>query len=151
MTVPSQATIRPARAVDLACIQGIEAAAFEPARRSSRRALRRALHSSFQKILVAEIDDEVAGFVVLWPFRQTWRVYNLATHPAHRDQGVGKRLLQAALAAAQQAGARRVVLEARATGHLVDYYQRLGFRAQARLPNYYAQGQDALRMELSLS
>jgi ribosomal protein S18 acetylase RimI-like enzyme len=40
------------------------------------------------------------------------------------------------------------VLEARATGHLVDYYQRLGFRAQAWLPDYYAQGQDALRMEL---
>lgn len=151
MTAPRRLRIRPARAADLACIQGIEAAAFEADRRSSRRALQRALSSSFQKVLVAEVAGQVAGFLILWPFRHTWRVYNLATHPAWRNQGVARRLLQAVQASATDAGARRVVLEAHARGNLVDYYQRLGFQARARLPDYYAQGQDALRMELNLS
>lgn len=143
--------IRAAVPADLPAIEAIEEAAFEPSRRSSRRVLRRALGSAFQRVMVVEVDGAVAGYLVLWPHPRTWRIYNLATAPAWRGRGLAGRLIAAAVAAARAAGARRVVLECRDEPGLVGFYEARGFRAAATLPDYYAQGEHALRMALPLA
>ena len=107
--------IRPARTEDLEAILAIESRAFEAARRSSRVTLRRALRSPFQRVLVLEGTTveggaAVAGYVVVWPHRRTWRVYNIASDPAWRNQGVGGALLGTVIAEARRTGAERVVL-----------------------------------------
>ncbi|MEQ8860323.1 MAG: GNAT family N-acetyltransferase [Pseudomonadales bacterium] len=140
--------IRAATAADLAAIRRIEAEAFEPSRRSSNRSLRRALVSAFQQILVLDSAGSLAGYLILWPYRHTWRIYNLATDPEQRNQGIAGRLLGAAVDQARAAGARRVVLECRVDPALVRYYERRGFALAERLPDYYAEGEDALRMVL---
>lgn len=142
--------IRRAVLRDLEVLAAIEAAAFEPVRRSSRRALRRALSSAFQRVLVAELDGRVAGMMVLWPYRHTWRIYNLATHPDFRHRGVAGALLARAVAEARAAGARRLSLESRDEPGLVGYYLRRGFSVRARLDDYYGPGQHAVRMALPL-
>ena len=141
---------------DLDAILAIEARAFEPARRSSRETLRRALRSAFQRVLVlegstAEGGAAVAGYVVIWPRRRTWRIYNIASDPAWRNQGVGGTLLGAAIAEATRAGAERMVLEARREPALVRFYEQRGFRIRRELPDYYARGGHAIRMELPLT
>lgn len=133
----------------------IEAAAFEPARRSSRRSLVRALGSPFQRVLVLEARQgtrpwRVAGYVIVWPFRHVWRIYNLASDPAWRQQGIGGTLLSAAAQAAQQAGATRLVLEARREAELLRFYDRRGFRVTRELPDYYAPGEHAVRLAMPL-
>jgi len=142
--------IREAVPADLTAIGRIEAAAFEPSRRSSRRSLNRALNSAFQRVLVAELDRALAGYLIYWPYRRTWRIYNLATDPAYRNRGVAGALLAAAVDRARMAGAGRVVLESRDSVALLDYYTSRGFRAQRRLPDYYAQGEAAVRLALDL-
>lgn len=138
--------IRPAGPEDLSEIVRIEEAAFEPSRRASRASLARALRSEFQRVLVFQDGGTVAGYVILWPYRHTWRIYNLATDPERRNRGVAGTLLAAAVATARHHGARRLVLESRATPELVGYYQARGFRVERRLADYYAPGEDAVRM-----
>ncbi len=145
------AGIRAAGPGDLAAIEAIETEAFEPSRRSSRRVLRRALGSAFQRVLVMELDGAVAGYLVFWPYRHTWRIYNLATAPAWRGRGVAGRLITAVVDAARAAGARRVVLESRDEPGLVGFYEARGFRAARALPDYYSSGGHALRMVLDLA
>jgi ribosomal protein S18 acetylase RimI-like enzyme len=137
-------------AADLAAIARIEATAFEPSRRSSARSLERALASTFQRVLVAELDGALAGYLIYWPYRHTWRIYNLATDAAFRNRGVAGALLAAAVDRARAAGARRVVLESRESAALLDYYAARGFRAEKCLPDYYAKGEAAVRMALEL-
>jgi ribosomal protein S18 acetylase RimI-like enzyme len=142
--------IRTARLQDLDAIMAIETAAFEPVRRASRRSLRRALHSAWQCVMVCESGGRVAGYAILWPYRHTWRLYSVAIDPAAQGQGIGSRLLVAAIAAARAAGASRMQLEARATPDLLRLYRLHGFNEVARLPDYYAPGDDAVRMRLGL-
>jgi len=143
--------VRPAVPADLAAIARIEAAAFEPARRSSFRSLEHALASTFQRVLVAELDGAVAGYLIYWPYRRTWRIYNLATDPAFRNRGIAGTLLAAAVDRAREADAARVVLESRESAALLDFYVGRGFRPEKRLPDYYAKGQAAVRMARSLA
>jgi [ribosomal protein S18]-alanine N-acetyltransferase len=142
--------VRVATPADLQAILAIEQAAFEPVRRSSRAALRRALRSRFQRVLVLEIAGAVAGYVVLWPFRRSWRVYNLAAHPGYRNQGVGGALLAAGVDSAREAGARCVVLESREEPNLLRFYEQHGFTRRQRLADYYAPGEHAVRLEHAL-
>jgi hypothetical protein len=56
-------------------------------------------------------------------------VQNLGITPLHRGRGLGKRLMQQALAGFKEAGMRRVYLEVTAQNRAaVELYQRLGFR-----------------------
>ncbi len=142
--------VRSARADDLAAILRIENEAFEPSRRSSTDSLRRALRSGFQRVLVLEIAGDVAGYLILWPHRRTWRVYNLAADPRRQSRGVGSALLAAAVAQAERGGAEWVVLECRDDPVLLEFYQRRGFRARGRLSDYYSKGEHAVRMEMRL-
>ena len=101
-------------------------------------------------MLVIELDGVVAGYLVFWPHRHTWRIYNLATAPAWRGRGLAGRLIAAVVHAARAAGARRVVLESRDEPGLVGFYEARGFRAVRTLPDYYSSGEDAVRMALDL-
>ena len=142
--------VRAATPADLGAIRDIELAAFEPSRRSSTRSLRRTLRSPFQRVQVAELEARVAGFVIVWPYRHTWRIYNLATDPRWRNRGVAGTLLGAVEREARGRGARRLVLESQPGGALERFYQQRGFRVAERLRDYYAAGLDAVRMELML-
>lgn len=142
--------IRRATPDDLDAVLAIEEDAFEPSRRSSRASLRRALTSFFQRVWVLELDGALAGYVIVWPFRHTWRIYNLASDARFRNRGVGGALVSAVATEAQRAGARRLVLESRLDPGLLGFYERRGFRIAGRLVDYYAPGEDAARMVMAL-
>jgi [ribosomal protein S18]-alanine N-acetyltransferase len=142
--------IRLARPSDLDSIVAIERLAFDPVRQSSRRALRRALESPRQRVLVCELDGRVVGFAILWCFPHTWRIYNVAIDPGVQRRGIGSKLLGATISAARAAGAEFLQLEARAEPDLVRLYRSHGFVERARLADYYASGDDAVRMRLDL-
>ncbi len=63
-----------------------------------------------------------------------------------RRRGVGSALLAHVLAEVRARGGRKLYLDTGAHGYeaAVAFYLRHGFQEEARLPDYYAEGEDAL-------
>ena len=75
----------------------------------------------------------------------------VVVHPAHRREGIARRLIAAGMEWAEQVGARRVLLEVEERNSpAIRLYEDLGFTVLARRKNYYGSGLDALVMELPL-
>lgn len=99
---------------------------------------------------VAEVDGQVVAMLVLWLTVDEAHIATIATHPDFRQQGIGERLMVAALQSAREEGARTAFLEVRA-GNLAaqNLYRKYGFVVSGRRPAYYKDnGEDALLMTL---
>lgn len=110
------------------------------------------LHKPYARVLVAELQGEVVGYLCCWFVVDEVQILNLAVHPGCRRHGVAKALLQAMLAAARHAGMRSVSLEVR-RGNMPAraLYQQFHFAQVAVRPRYYADGEDALLLVCDLS
>lgn len=79
-----------------------------------------------------------AGFVVVRTAADECEILMVGVVRDCRRTGVGRRLMEAALAAAAGAGARRAFLEvAEDNGPARAFYASLGFAAAGRRPGYY--------------
>ncbi|GAB4415307.1 MAG: ribosomal protein S18-alanine N-acetyltransferase [Anaerolineales bacterium] len=102
---------------------------------------------------IAEIDNRLAGMLILWLIVDEAHIATIATHPQFRRMGVGSQLLENALQSALAEGARKAVLEVRA-GNLAAQamYQKFGFVEDGRRPRYYKDNhEDAVLMSLDLA
>ena len=105
--------IRPARAGDAVAIAALDAATWSfdvtPSPRSS-------VPSSIDGMLVAEDGGEIVGYVAvgratrLESNRHVADIRGLAVAPDHQGRGLGRALVEAALDAARERGARKVTL-----------------------------------------
>ena len=102
-------------------------------------ALRHAIASPASTVLVLESGGEIVGFTTVYVdiesvrFGQRAWVEDLAVHPEHRSQGVGKRLLDAAKQWARERSATHLELEsgeARVDAH--RFYERERPSSRAR-------------------
>lgn len=91
------------------------------------------------------------GYVIFWVVAQEMHILNLAVHPQHRRQGIGRRLLQEALAYARALGAVTAWLEVRPSNTPArTLYESLGFEEVGTRPQYYTDTQeDAILLALS--
>ena len=148
----SKPRIRRARKRDLMALWVLEQAAFEPARRATRRSLARSLASAHQSVWVIDGPQRVDAMLVLWQRPNAWRVYDIAVHPQRQGQGLGGALMEHAERGARRAGATAVILEAAAANAtLVAKYASWGYVVTARRAHFYGPGRHALRMRKSLA
>jgi ribosomal-protein-alanine N-acetyltransferase len=92
--------------------------------------------SSGQTVFVAEVDDCVCGFLVFRHAGGEAEVLNLAVDSANRRQGVGKSLLEAALASLPADEA--IFLEVRESNWAgVAFYEAQGFSVVGKRTGYY--------------
>ena len=82
------------------------------------------------RIFFAVIDDECIGCVALRRMSSDeFEVAKMAVRPAHQGAGIGRKLLDAAIAVARTMGARRLYIE---TNHTltpaIRLYESVGFR-----------------------
>ena len=73
----------------------------------------------------------------------TWDLYWIAVDPAWQTKGVGRQLMAQCEAAIAESGGRLIVVETSSRASYAPtraFYQRLGYVAQARIPDYYAPG-----------
>lgn len=135
------AVVRPATVDDDAALLEVDhvtwSAAWSPGSAPDRErdpSFFREQHGGPDGFLVAELDDAVVGYVALHP------AGSLATHthvrtidglgvlPAARGRGVGRALVEAAVARAREQGATKVTLRVLATNPSAKrLYERCGF------------------------
>lgn len=124
-----------------------------PGDRLSRRSFRHLLTRARADVWVAVADDCIVGnAVVLYRahVRQA-RLYSLVVHPARRGRGIARGLVDAAEAAARLHDCACVHLEVRIDNDpALGLYAKLGYRTVRRIPRFYEDGQDALRLERRL-
>jgi ribosomal protein S18 acetylase RimI-like enzyme len=100
--------------------------------------------SPYEDVLVAEVGGAVAGYVRIGPAvalesnRHVLMVRGLAVDPARHRQGIGRRLVDAAIDAAAARGARRLTLRVLAPNTAVRaLYEAAGFTVEGVLREEY--------------
>ncbi len=80
------------------------------------------IRSRRRKVLVAEIDGDVVGFIIAYKYRDRGYIDSLAVDPRFRGHGVGSRLLEAMEDLLRSCGVGKVSLSVKR-----DNYAALGF------------------------
>lgn len=92
-------------------------------------------------------DRPLAYLLVLLHRRRPPRIYSLAVAARARGQGLGARLVAAAVDACRAAGHREIRLEVRSDAAAARrLYEGCGFRVLGPLSGYYEDGGDGLAM-----
>jgi ribosomal-protein-alanine N-acetyltransferase len=144
-------SLRAAEVSDLDAIAAIERRAFsDPWSRASFGSM---LGEAAVCFLVAMVDDQLAGYIVAWFIGGDGEVGNVAVDERFRGQGIGDRLLEAALAEGRRRRVESVYLEVRESNAAAQrMYDRRGFSRVGRRRRYYRRPEeDALILRLVLS
>jgi ribosomal-protein-alanine N-acetyltransferase len=142
-----ESTIRPMTTAELEPVLAIE-------RQSHRHPWSRQLFVEELANPISSIDllwlgDQLAGFHCYWQFSGELHILNLVTAPSCRRRGVARSLMCHALRGAGRSGLERAFLEVRSgNAPAVALYLSLGFVETGTRRGYYADGEDALVMEL---
>ena len=103
-------------------------------------------------VLVARIQENIAGFAIMRYGDDDAHLDLLAVAPPYRRAGVGRQLLEWLEKCAVVAGIFSVALEVRAENEGAQlFYKRMGYRPLLQLPGYYQGIEAALRMGRDLS
>lgn len=150
----SNDTIRPLRRDDLAAGRALLAAVdlFPPDMLPEMAAP--FLEGADELWLVA---GDGAGLAYVAPERLTdgtWNLLLLAVDPARQRHGLGRRLVAAVTAALTEKGARLLLVETSGATDFAGqrkFYRKLGFRREARIRDYYQDGDDKVVFALPLA
>lgn len=140
--------MRDYRPEDFPKIVALDQLCFEPGIAYSPDEMRRFLRFSTREALVVERAGQITGFCIAYrsPAR-TGRILTIDVSASERRNGIGRTLLEEARARLARAGARETVLEVDVSNEgAIAFYERLGFRRTARIPDYYGEGRDAFEM-----
>jgi ribosomal-protein-alanine N-acetyltransferase len=94
----------------------------------------------------------ILGFLVAQHLAREWELENIVVAPAARRQGLGKRLLEALIAAANEAKSSSVFLEVRQSNTAArTFYEKAGFEQIGRRRSYYTSpSEDAILYRLGV-
>jgi glutathione synthase/RimK-type ligase-like ATP-grasp enzyme/ribosomal protein S18 acetylase RimI-like enzyme len=148
-------TIRKSIPSDLDFLEKLEISCFPKFQQSNRRAIRYSITSPFQKVIIAEYaegkEKKPAGSAILYLYAKTLRIFSIAVLPEMQGKGIGKYLLDYAINFARSGKIARITLEVRKNDLKVyQFYERSGFKFTEELPDYYAAGEDGIRMVLRI-
>jgi ribosomal-protein-alanine N-acetyltransferase len=148
MKVPlTDKIIRPMTEADMEQVLAVE-------RRCHRHPWSRQLFADELANPVSTIDllwmgETLAGFHCYWSLSGEMHILNVATAPDFRRRGVARFLLHQAFRRGLEQGMERVFLEVRRQNEpAIALYRSLGFSTIGCRRGYYADGEDALVMEL---
>lgn len=149
--------IRQAEPGDLDALCELEAASFTYDQ-IGRRSFRHLLTSPSSLVLVCcpgsgsiMQNATVLGYAIVLTRKNSryWRLYSMATSAEARGQGLGKAMLQELLRQARQ-NANGMRLEVKCDNSIgISLYHQLGFEVTDLLPDYYSDGSDGYRMQVS--
>lgn len=142
-------SIRPATLSDLAPLVALENACFVTDR-LSRRSFRHWLSGQHSLLLVAEYNEQLAGYILIihHPGTRLARIYSLAVSPDMRGLGIAEALILAGEQAAREAGHLYLRLEVNVDNRpAIRLYEKLAYRKFGLYRDYYQDHSDALRYQ----
>ncbi len=134
---------------DLDVVAAIEQASY--ATPWSREHFRDEISASYSWPLVAVDEGSVVGYLCLMCLFEEAQVLNVAVSPTLRGRGIARLLLERAVVLAREKGAKRLLLEVRASNSAaISLYERIGFGRTGIRSRYYDHTEDAVLMEKPL-
>jgi ribosomal-protein-alanine N-acetyltransferase len=103
--------------------------------------------------IVAQVNDEIVGYVLFWLLPEEVDIHNIAVHTGFRRQRIGQALLLQVVEQARGHNSSRVTLEVRVSNIAAQkLYDSVGFVSQGLRKGYYSDdGEDAVIMVLELA
>lgn len=144
--------VRAAKPEDADAILALEA--LFPSDRMSARSIRRFITAPSARVFVAVRGHELLGNLVLLlrANARRARIYSVVVSPQARGLGIGNQLVESAERTAQREGRAAVTLEVRADNTAARaLYAKRGYAEASRLPGYYDDGADGLRLQRLLT
>ena len=145
--------LRRGRLADLDALIALELEFFTPDHVISRRSFRHFIDSPKSALIVADVDGQVAGCVLV-NYRhgsRRSRLYSISVGRDFQRRGIARQLMAAAERNARQRGCRFMRLEVRADdASAIALYESSGYARFGRRRRYYDNRIDALRFEKSL-
>ena len=133
--------IRPVTSKDIPAIAILEAETFPGDPWSEALLYDASVHPDTLFLVAEQTGDNPvpAGYCVLRTVLEEGSVDNICVAPAHRRQGLARRLLQHAMTQAQkECGAKSFTLEVRASNNAARaLYESMGFINEGIRPSYY--------------
>lgn len=146
--------IRKSTIEDLDFLVKLENACFLPFQRNSKKNIKHSILSDFQDVLIAETngrEKEMIGSMVLFKYQHSVRIYSIAIMPAHQNKGYGEIFLKHVFELANRNAYEKIALEASsANTQLINWYKKRGFEVIKTIRDYYAPGEDAIKMEFKI-
>ncbi len=116
-------------------------------------------HHAPKSFLVAECDEGICGYIMCRIERgissfgrspvKKGHIVSIAVRTEHRHQGIGSKLVEAAIEGMKEYGASEFFLEVRKTNEeAISIYEKLNFEIKRVLKGYYRDGEDAYLMVL---
>ncbi len=149
--------IRRFHMADLPRVMQLERACFGTEGYSSATFLAHAFRDRKGFFIAEEEGGQLVGYVLAriglpWLGPRKGGVTSIAVAPAQRRRGLGRALLEAALAYLKEHHAEQADLEVNVANRAAQsLYESLGFKQTKLLPHYYGANRDGLRMVLDLS
>jgi [ribosomal protein S18]-alanine N-acetyltransferase len=128
--------VRPLAVPDVAAAAALEHRTFSDP--WSAQSFREMLAATHAVCLAAEEGGALVGYAVGTVAADEGEVLNIAVDEAARGRGLGRQLLRALVERLEQAGARSLFLEVRASNETaIGLYESQGFRILGRRKGYY--------------
>jgi ribosomal-protein-alanine N-acetyltransferase len=115
-----------------------------------------------ETFLIAQVEGKIVGYIMcrvevglssigLSGLVKKGHVVSVAVLPEHRRKGIGQALVTQAMEGMRKYNAKQCYLEVRVTNQeAVTLYKKLGFEVVRTIHSYYADGEDALVMNVKL-
>jgi ribosomal-protein-alanine N-acetyltransferase len=143
----SETTLRLYRPPDFETLYRIDQACFPRGIAYGRDELRSYLRCDGSHCLLAEVANQIAGFILTERSGKLGHIVTLDVLEVHRRQRVGSSLLGAAEHEAASHGVKRMYLETATDNKAaIALWEKHGYRKSGTVKNYYGRGLDAFEM-----
>lgn len=117
----------------------------------TRRRVLKSIHDDTSNVAVVYEQGSVLGFGIMEYGMDTAHLVLLGVLPTQQKRGLGAALVAWLEEPARIAGVERIVVEARSDNpEAIAFYKKLGFKMLERIPGYYRETVDGIRLEKRL-
>ncbi|WP_319481006.1 GNAT family N-acetyltransferase [uncultured Draconibacterium sp.] len=147
--------IRKSQPGDFYFLEKLENESFPLFQQSSRKSIKHSLDSAFQEVLIVESKAckkvTSVGALTLFKYKRALRIYSIAVVAEYRNAGLGTFMLNYVKKEAIENHYQKILIEVQSKNNeLIEWYKKKGFKESHTIADYYASGEDAVKMELSL-